>query len=121
MTAKIDIQPGGELHRAACTLFRRHQPSPDDSGRCATCGLPTPCPAHRHAAQVIQAAGEHPAWYLGEPPPDGPVATDVASAPWRPVQQPAATHPTVETLGLTGWSVGGYGQRARVPYFEYER
>jgi len=54
-------------YRLAVQIYRTHFDPPD--GACPQCGLPVPCPPRRHAAAVIEAAGEDPrrydAWPFG--------------------------------------------------------
>jgi len=108
------IRPGSDLHGACIELYQRHRDRDDGSGRCATCGGPTPCPVRRHAALAIGAAGEDPRWYDRQ--------FSSAQAPDLGAAQPAvARHPSIATPGVTGYAVGGRGRRADVPYFEYER
>ena len=117
------IRPGSNLHRANVELYQRHHQLSDGSGRCATCGDRTPCPARRHAALVIRDAGEDPRWYDGQLPSSQRPAS-LASAPtgtWQPAPLPVAHHLTLDTPGVTGYALGGHGRRAEVPYFEYER
>ncbi len=103
------IRPGSDLHRACIGLYQRHQDLNDGSGRCATCGYKNPCSTRRHAALVIRATGEDPRWYDEQGP--------------HPSHPPASPHPhpSLDTPGVTGFAVGGRGQRAHVPYMDYER
>jgi hypothetical protein len=86
---------------------------------------------------VIAAAGEDPHWYDSrlpgnEAPPGGPapqVGEDHAGQrfasstrqTWLPAPSPTKPKPSVNTPGVTGFAVGGYGRRADVPYVDYER
>jgi hypothetical protein len=130
----ITTLPGSDLHRTAIALYQRHQVV-DDHARCGACSQSSPCTARRDAAAVIAAAGEDPHWYDGRLPegnaqlrdPAPLVSEDHASQPnacfaqsWRPAQLPTKPKPSIDTPGVTGWSVGGIG-RADVPFVEYER
>jgi len=103
----ITTLPGSDLYRTAVALYQRHRVSGGDT-TCGVCGQPAPCPARRHAALVIRETGEDPRWY------DEQLV--------RQHQVPTAhQHPSLNTPGVTGFAVGGYGRRADVPYVDYER
>jgi hypothetical protein len=45
-----------------------------------------------------------------------------STTPARPsAQLSSRPHPSIDTPGVTGFAVGGYGRRADVPYVDYER
>ncbi len=140
------IRPDSNLHRTNIELYQRHHDLGDGTGRCATCGLSTPCPARCHAAAVIRGAGEDPRWHDGhllrQAPPaqthaphvaamtplsvDHPQQSFAGLAPRScqlPVQPPVSPQPhsSLDTPGVTGFAVGGKSGRANVPYFDYER
>jgi len=136
---EAEVVVGSTFHRTSVELYQRHADRGDGSGRCVTCGQPTPCPARRHAARVIQAAGEDHRWYDRRLPAvqaqaprvdEAVTATGVRLTPplagldsgaWLPSQPPIHSHPSIDTPGVSGFSVGGHGRRADVPYVEYER
>src|SRR3989442_1086923 len=149
MYQPIGTLPGGSVHRTSVELYQRHVDQGD--GRCAACGLPTPCSARRHAAVVIRAAGEDPRWHderlpAGQRPAPGalqatgeavqppatasswrpaplpaPLPPEPATESWAPHKPSAARHPSIGDPGISGYAVGGHGRRADVPYIEYER
>ena len=49
---------GGQTHRLAIEVFRRHRDA--GNGLCACCGNPLPCAPSTNAAAVLQAAGGDP-------------------------------------------------------------
>ncbi len=55
MEALISSLPGSVTHQLAVEVYLRHCDA--GAGACAGCGGRVPCPARRHAAPVIEAAG----------------------------------------------------------------
>jgi len=93
----ISTLPGSVVHRLCIEMYLQH--SDNGAGICARCGYATPCPVRRHTASVIRAAGEDPHWYDAR----------ASVLPHRPTDPPAR--------GVEGYSLGGHGRRADVPYF----
>jgi len=50
------IKPDSVMVRVADDLLGRHRGS-EPGAECAGCGLPSPCPAARNAAEIRRAAG----------------------------------------------------------------
>jgi hypothetical protein len=108
---------GSPTHRLSAEVYQRHHDI--GTGICAVCGQRTPCPARRHAALVILAAGEDPRWYDARPYQDAPIPADVSD----PGKVPGQERPQggSESLPYGGYPVTG---RARPPGSEgflYER
>jgi|SRR2546429_5273723 len=121
MEVLISSLPGSVTHRLAVEVYLRH--SDAGAGACAECGGRVPCPPRRHAAQVIEAAGEDPRWYDTQASAGQPGAADARRvAEGHLPSQPAEAGGTpVAGRGVEGYAVGGRGRRADVPYSEYER
>ncbi len=121
MDALISSLPGSVTHQLAVEVYLRHHDA--GAGACAECGGRAPCPARRHAAPVIEAAGEDPRWYDAQALASQPGAAEAprdAAGHWpdRPAKDGVA--PAL-ARGVVGYAVGGRGRRADVPYAEYER
>jgi len=96
---------GSLTHRLSTEVYQRHHDI--GTGICAVCGQRTPCPARRHAASVILAAGEDPRRYDAQPYQGG------GGQEWP--------HTGGDSLPYSGYRVTG---RARPPGSEgffYER
>ncbi len=118
MESLISSLPGSVTYHLAVEVYLRHCDA--GAGTCAGCGGRVPCPARRHAAPVIEAAGEDPRWYDAQAMADRPGAAEAlrAAEGHRP-EQPAVG--PVVAGGVEGYAVGGRGRRTNVPYTEYER
>jgi hypothetical protein len=62
----IDGLRDSMTYRLAVQMYRQHHDPPD--GVCHRCDRPAPCPPRRHAAAVIEAAGDDPRRYDVAPP-----------------------------------------------------
>src|SRR6266536_3040493 len=111
MEALISSLPGSVTHQLAVEVYLRHCDA--GAGACAVCGGLVLYPASRHAAPVIEAAGEDPRWYDAQALAERPGA---AKAP-----RVAEGHRPEQPAKRRGYAVGGRGRRADVPYTEYER
>lgn len=116
MKLLISTLPGSGTYKLSVEVYLRHREA--EKGSCGACGRVAPCPAQRHAAAVIEAAGEDPHWYDERPDPPG------NASELRPMERHPASRPAQNAglpPGVTGYHVGGLGRRADVPYQEYER
>ncbi len=94
----ITVIPGlrqSPVYQVSADLYRRHH----DAGhpRCTCCGQPTPCPARRHAATVLLAAGDDPHRHDRHGQPD------------------------TSSSGYVGYALGGRGNRLPPEGFAYDR
>lgn len=94
MPALIAGLRGSLTHRTSAQLYQRHHDAGD--GGCQTCGEPIPCSARRHAAWVMEAAGDDS--LLHEPP-----------------------RPDSVTPAFTGYRLGGHGRRESWEGLRYDR
>jgi len=107
---------GSPTHRLSAEVYQRHHDV--GTSTCAVCRQRTPCPARRHAAWVILAAGEDPRRYdarphQGPPSPTAAPGLDEMRGQERP-------HPG-ESLPYAGYRVTGRARPLGSEGFFYER
>lgn len=121
MESLISSLPGSVTYQLAVEVYLRHCDA--GVGTCAGCGGRVPCPARRHAAPVIEAAGEDPRWYDAHAMADRPGAAKALQVAERHLPDQPARDGRVPAVarGVEGYAVGGRGRRADAPYTEYER
>lgn len=108
------------MFEVAASLFRRHRDS--GTGVCAQCTQRAPCPARRHAALVISAAGVDPRQldHVSAALPavgDEPRRETAASAASTPSAAPA-DH---SIRSHDGFSITGRGRALHEEGYEYQR
>jgi hypothetical protein len=104
---------GSSLYLLCVELYETHHDA--GTGFCSKCGFPAPCPARRHAAFVIAAAGQDPRRHDGHA---GPGRVPGGRAPYQQDRPPTVRAAVAVPRHVEGYPVA---RRAAAPYPDYER